>query len=109
MNGRSQNRIIITPVHIMEVPCVQGRELIEGVFSGHFYVDDEGSWNGTTFTITVNDTNPHFFYWISYRYWGSPCSIYANWSDMVQFSPDQDVLFALNPVTSSQSLLNFAH
>jgi hypothetical protein len=77
--------------------------LMEGAFSGFFNIDPSGSWNGTTFTYTVNDTNPHFFYSVSEIY-TSNCSYLSDWSTFYTFSPQQDVLFTLNPVSPPQGM-----
>jgi hypothetical protein len=100
LNGPLQNLIIVHPVYITAVLSIFQVKLIEGVFSGNIYVDSEGTWNGTTFTITVIDTEPHFFYWISFRYFQAICSVYGNWSNNYGLSSNEDVLFAINPVCS---------
>jgi hypothetical protein len=72
--------------------------LTAGAFSGYLTIDPAGSWNGTTFTYIVNDTNPHFFYSVS-SFYSSNCSYLGYWSTYYSFSSQQDVLFALNPVS----------
>lgn len=69
-----------------------------GFFSGYFYVDVEGTWNGSVFTITVSDLEPRFFYFSTYRAETKSCSDFAGWSSFFRLPANQDVLFALNPV-----------
>jgi hypothetical protein len=32
------------------------------IYSGNFYIDPQGTWNSSSFTVIVNDTFPHFFH-----------------------------------------------
>lgn len=75
-------------------------ELTEGIFSGWFYIDLLGTWNGSVFSITVGDDKPHFFYSIR-DVWVNSCGGYGNWSISSGFPIGEDVLFALNPVIYS--------
>lgn len=62
-------------------------------------MDPQGSQTGSNFTITVNDSNPHFFYSIrDLDYWINDCSSLESWASQVPLPDNTDVLFALNPV-----------
>jgi len=69
------------------------------VYSGNFILDPQGTWNGSSFTITVNDTDPHFFHAITPTFLGN-CLLLANLSVIANFPDDVDELFALNPVSN---------
>jgi hypothetical protein len=60
-------------------------------------MDETGASNGTTFTITVTDGNPRFFYMVRDLYL-SNCAILADWTLIYNIPSTDDVLFALNPV-----------
>ena len=49
--------------------------------------------------MTVPDSMPHFFYFTTYRSEYFPCSYYFTWNSDFEFPANQDVLFALNPVS----------
>lgn len=88
-------------------PCIYNQGIVfyvptdSGVFSGYFYVDPVGSANGSSFTIEVQDTNPHFFYMV--RDWYGNCSYLGTWTSIYGLGPDQDIFFALNPVSHFNS------
>src|SRR5438552_10305116 len=85
---------LLTPHHaaFSEMVVSVMRELIRGVYSGNFYLDPQGTWNGSSFTITVNDSVPHFFHAIT-PWWESDCSHMANLSIQAQFPDTVDELF----------------
>lgn len=60
-------------------------------------MDPEGSWNGSTYTITVVDSKPRFFYTVDAWFWRN-CSQLGDWDSWGQFPAGVDVVFALNPV-----------
>ena len=70
---------------------------MKGISSGFFYIDDAGTLNGTTFTITVTDGNPRFFYMVRDIYL-SNCAVLSGWTLIYNIPTGDDVLFALNPV-----------
>lgn len=88
-------------VFIMEVsnPSVRVFDYT-GIFSGYFYIDLDGTWNGTVFTMNVTDAQPHFFYFDTYRLEnpGTYCHNISTWASYFHIPPGQDVLFTLNPV-----------
>ena len=102
--GLSLNPTLVHLAFTIEVPSSFISSLIQGIFSGFFFVNMKGSWNGTTFTITVNDTNPRFFYMIK-SYAPSNCSSLGTWSTDMDLPDNGDVLFALNPVFELSSLI----
>jgi hypothetical protein len=63
-------------------------------------VDVDGTWNGSTFALTVTDANPHFLYFSTYRQeaLGQFCSGLATWDGTLGLPDDQSILFAINPV-----------
>jgi len=70
-------------------------------------MDAEGSWNGTTFTITVVDSTPRFFYTVDI-YFVNNCSLLGDWDERAELPADTDEVFALNPVEClSVSMTNF--
>jgi len=73
------------------------KKLIIGIYSGFFYVDPQGTANESSFTITVSDSEPHFFYMIKEAYL-THCSTLGVWSTYFKYDPEWDVIFALNPV-----------
>jgi hypothetical protein len=81
--------------------------LMQGIFSGYFLVDVDGTWNGSTFTLTVTDTDPHFLYFATYRQEanGQFCSGLTNWDKFFNIPNDQSVLFAINPVLTAKTRL----
>jgi hypothetical protein len=60
-------------------------------------MDPQGTWNGSIFTFTVNDSVPHFFHAVTPGFVLS-CSLLANLSVDAGFPDSVDELFALNPV-----------
>jgi hypothetical protein len=60
-------------------------------------MDPIGSANGSIYTITVTDEEPHFFYMVTGGYL-QRCSWLGIWSTYFGYDTDSDVLFALNPV-----------
>lgn len=68
-------------------------------------MDPQGTWNGSSFTIRVTDTSPHFFH-VWRDVWLGNCSVIGNWSSRGNFPPDTDVLFALNPVLEFSDVAN---
>lgn len=91
--------------HQMVDSKFKNRTDVEGVYSGNFYIDPQGTWNGTSFTITVNDTVPHFFHAITGTF-VSNCALMANLSVSAQFPDNVDELFALNPVFAFSNSAN---
>ena len=73
---------------------------LSGFFSGYFTVDPLGSGNASSFTLTVADSNPHFFYMVT-SYYAFDCGFLGTWSSQYSFGPAEDVLFALNPARAS--------
>ena len=59
-------------------------------------MDPEGTSNGSSFTITVSDSNPHFYYMV--RDWYQNCSFFGQWTSIYSLGDNLDILFALNPV-----------
>jgi hypothetical protein len=96
--GPLRNPILPHLVFTMMVSSITATASYEGIYSGPLFLDMYGSWNGTTFTITVNDTRPRFFHMI--QSYGGNCSRLATWSTMFSLPANGDVLFALNPVIS---------
>jgi hypothetical protein len=68
-----------------------------GIYSGNFIIDPQGTWNGSSFTIIVNDTNPRFFHAITPLF-STDCPLLGNLSAIAQFPINIDEMFALNPV-----------
>jgi hypothetical protein len=70
-----------------------------GFFSGFWVIDTQGSWNGSVFTVTVSDSNPHFLYAVAIA---GPalnnCSKLAEYRSDFTIPLGSDVIFALNPV-----------
>jgi len=62
-------------------------------------MDPQGSWNGSSFTIVVNDTIPRFFHGLT-PWFSRDCSGLASLSGPAAFPETVDELFALNPVIS---------
>jgi hypothetical protein len=60
-------------------------------------IDEQGTSNGSQFTITVNDTNPHFLHAIT-PWFAEDCLLMANVSYIAELPDSVDELFALNPV-----------
>jgi len=69
-----------------------------GISSGFLYIDTAGTANGSVFTITVADSEPHFFYMTTGSYLRA-CRTIAVWSIFFKYNPEWDIIFALNPVT----------
>ena len=62
-------------------------------------MDTHGAWNGSAFTITVSDQEPHFLYSISLASpWTHNCSTLVEYQSRFTIPPESDVIFALNPV-----------
>lgn len=89
------HHVVIIKVHNLQIPTP-----ISGFFSGYFTIDPLGSGNGSSFTLTVADSNPHFFYMVT-AYYSSDCAFLGTWSSQYSFGPAEDVLFALNPARAS--------
>jgi hypothetical protein len=102
LRGPLENPTIVVHVHITKVlvPRLFLEINVEGVFSGYFYIDPEASSNGSSFTITVTDTNPHFYYMV--RDWYNNCSFFGNWTSIYGLNQNQDIFFALNAVLPSK-------
>jgi len=58
-------------------------------------IDAQGSVNGSSFTITVKDTDPHFYYPVYLDVLDTNCSALISTSD--RFNSSRDVIFVLNP------------
>ena len=65
-------------------------------------MDREGTTTGSSFTITVSDSNPHFYYMV--RDWYGNCSFFADWTSIYGLDSNGDIFFALNPVPSLVAL-----
>ena len=83
-------------------------ELKIGIFSGYFYVDVDGTWNGSTFTMKVMDLMPHFFYFDTFKLEnaGTTCSTIGGWASTFGIPNGQDFLFSLNLVFFCYILIN---
>jgi len=82
-------------------PCIYN----QGVFSGYFYIDPQGSANESFFSMPVVDSKPHFLYMVTPQYI-YPCSTLAIWSTYWGYDSNSDIIFALNP-NESQTLSGF--
>lgn len=85
---------------VIQLPII----LNVGIFSGYFLVD--GTWNGSTFTLTVTDADPHFLYFSTYRQEanGQFCPGLGGWDSHFDLPVNQSVLFAINPVLPGNDL-----
>jgi hypothetical protein len=77
-------------------PFKKGPKL-SGIYSGNWIMDPQGTWNGSSFTITVNDSLPHFFHAIT-PWFSTNCALIGNLSTAGEFPANVDEVFALNPV-----------
>src|SRR5437773_674001 len=82
----------------VKTDLIKNYVVMEGIFSGYFHVDFDGTWNGSSFTMSVTDSLPHFFYSSTWKWESSNCSILYSLSSFTLIPEFQDVLFVLNPV-----------
>lgn len=103
LNQITPNRARIIKVRMPGEVC----SLKSGYFSGFWVMDPQGTWNGSTFTVIVGDTKPHFFYSVSPPGW-----YYKNCTRLLEYKAaftipnGSDIVFALNPVRSIWTFFN---